>query len=53
MVVEEGAVEGDHGAPPHGWPIDRPQRAQVDGGEIGELYPGSERGYKVVGWEGR
>ena len=38
MVIKEGAVEGDHGAPPHGWSIDRPQGAEIDGGEIGELH---------------
>ena len=38
MVIEEGAIEGDHGTPPHGWSIDRPQGAEIDGGEIGELH---------------
>ena len=38
MVIKEGAVEGDHGAPPHGWSIDRPQGAEVDSGEISELH---------------
>ena len=38
VVIEEGAVEGDHSTPPHSWSIDRPQGAEVDGGEISELY---------------
>ena len=42
MIGKEGAVQRDHSPPSHRRPVNRPQRAQVDGGVVGELHTGTK-----------